>query len=289
MRDLSKYTQPFEFEHITIEGPIKIEDISVVIPAFNNQNSLDRLIHSFLNMEGEVPLEIIVVDNNSTPSLKISTSSKPKIPIHLFYCKKKGAAAARNVGISKAKGKWIHFCDDDCIATPDTLKGYIIDQNGSIAYNGKIVALGADILSNFYQAQGTLTPPPCKYGNMENIPMYIVTANALVNREILQKVNGFDEDFHIAAEDIDISIRLFKHGLISYAPHSIVEHDFSGGIYRFIKRFIRYGIANKHLERKWKIKRKPNYHKPVVKTKVHKMLRYLEYYSLLIGYKMTKL
>jgi len=288
MRDLSKYTQPFEIEHITIDDPIKIEDISVVIPAFNNQNYLDRLINSFLNMENEMPLEIIVVDNGSIPSLKISISTKSKIPIHLFYCEKKGAAAARNIGINKAKGKWIHFCDHDCIATPNTLKGYIIDQNGSIAYNGKVIALGADILSNFYQAQGVLTPPSCEYGDIENIPMFIVTSNALVNKEALQKVNGFDESFHVAAEDIDISFRLFKHGLISYAPHSIVEHDFSGGIRRFIKRFIGYGMGNKHLESKWKIKRRPNYYKPVVKNKVNKILTYLQYYSLLIGYKTTK-
>ncbi|MDH6310075.1 GT2 family glycosyltransferase [Dysgonomonas sp. PFB1-18] len=290
MRDLEKYTTLFEVERIIIEDPIRIDDISIVIPAFNNQKNLNRLIYSFLSgkNESELPLEIIVVDNLSNPSLNIKNFANSKIPIHIFVCERRGAAAARNVGISRAKGKWICFCDDDCIATPNTLNGYLIDQNGSIAYNGSVIPYKNNILSNFYQAQGSLTPPPCKYKKLENIPMHIVTANSLVYKEALCKINGFDESFFIAAEDVDISIRLFKHGMISYAPHSIIVHDFEGGMRRFIKRFVRYGSGNRHLERKWKIERKPKYYKPKMNGITHQILSYLQYYSMIIGYKIIK-
>ena len=60
-----------------------------------------------------------------------------------------------------------------------------------------------------------------------NEPEYLITANALVYREGLEKIKGFNPQIRIAAgEDIDLGIKLRKLGKLTYCEEAIVMHDF---------------------------------------------------------------
>jgi len=88
--------------------------LSVIIPAYNVEKYIEQCINSVLNQYLK-NIEIIVIDDGSKDKtsdicLKISENNK-----NIIYKKVQngGCSAARNLGISMAKGKYIAFLDSD--------------------------------------------------------------------------------------------------------------------------------------------------------------------------------
>jgi glycosyltransferase involved in cell wall biosynthesis len=93
------------------------EDVSVIIPAYNAEETILRALHSVANQTAK-PCEIIVIDDGSTDSTiklveKEAAMEGWVTPIKLLKQKKKGPGTARNFGIKNAKGRYIAFLDAD--------------------------------------------------------------------------------------------------------------------------------------------------------------------------------
>lgn len=88
--------------------------ISVIIPMFNISEYLSPCLESVLTQNLD-NFEVIAVDDGSTDdSLKIAKEYQKKYSnLTVLHQDNKGAGAARNLGISKAKGKYIAFMDGD--------------------------------------------------------------------------------------------------------------------------------------------------------------------------------
>ncbi|MBI1755472.1 glycosyltransferase family 2 protein, partial [Candidatus Azambacteria bacterium] len=87
--------------------------VSVVIPTHNRPQLLQRAIASVLAQTFQ-DVEIIVVDDGKEKSAEHIVHGFHDLRI--VYCadkKEQGGAAARNVGIVRAKGDFIAFLDDD--------------------------------------------------------------------------------------------------------------------------------------------------------------------------------
>lgn len=95
--------------------------ISIVVPVFNAEKTISKLLDSLLFSQSEhsFPLEIILVDDNSTDNTKEiiqSYSLVENIKI-ISLPVNQGSAFARNSGIEIARGEYIFFIDsDDCIS-----------------------------------------------------------------------------------------------------------------------------------------------------------------------------
>ncbi len=89
--------------------------VSVIIPAYNAERFLARAVASAVQ-QGEVVLEIIIVENNSQDQTLQEINRLKALYGDLIVstgCATQGAAAARNHGLELAKGKWIQFLDAD--------------------------------------------------------------------------------------------------------------------------------------------------------------------------------
>jgi len=87
--------------------------ISVIIPAFNRRDTIERAIASVLAQTWP-PDEILVVDDGSTDGTAEAVRVLGDKRIRLLrHAHNRGAAAARNTGIEAAKGDWIAFLDSD--------------------------------------------------------------------------------------------------------------------------------------------------------------------------------
>ena len=197
----------------------------------------------------DYPREVIIVDNNSTPPLRIPEGFTDRgLAIRLATCTTPGPAAARNVGAALAKGDWLLFLDSDCLMTTSTLSGFQQAPPGAVAYAGFIDAVGRDLLSRYYVSQHIHWPPAAREGEG---PAYLVTANALVLRRAFEQVGGFDEGFPLAGgEDIDLAYRLRRIGALAFARTSVVQHDFNDGLRGFVSRFVRYGRGLRMVKRR---------------------------------------
>lgn len=93
--------------------------ISVIIPTFNRAAYLRESIDSILAQEGP-SFEVIVVDDGSTdetPSVLAGYGSS----VRVVQQPNSGIAAARNAGVSAARGDFVAFHDSDDIALPGRL------------------------------------------------------------------------------------------------------------------------------------------------------------------------
>jgi len=146
---------------------------------------------------GSQSYEIIVTDDSkSDESRKIVEKEFPDVS--WGKGKQNGPAGNRNAGVDRAKGEWIVFLDDDCIAQEGYLKAYanaIKANAGTQVFEGRIFA---DRPRRTW-AEGC---PENEHGGM------LWTSNLCVSRKLFMEMGGLDERFQIAYEDVDFALRL---------------------------------------------------------------------------------
>lgn len=88
--------------------------ISVIIPVFNVENYLPKMIDSILSQQ-EKNFEIILIDDGSTDASGEVCDNYARIynNIRTVHQRNKGASSARNEGIKLAKGEYLFFLDAD--------------------------------------------------------------------------------------------------------------------------------------------------------------------------------
>lgn len=88
--------------------------ISVIMPVYNAEKSLDTCLQSIVE-QSVGDLEIICVDDGSTDGSyeKLVGWRKKDGRIKVLRQENKGGGTARNLGLAKAAGEYIHFLDSD--------------------------------------------------------------------------------------------------------------------------------------------------------------------------------
>lgn len=97
--------------------------VSVIIPCYNQAQYLHQSISSVI-AACRYPMEIIVVDDGSTDqrtSLSLAEIQRIAPDIYIHRQVNQGLSAARNKGISLARGSYIQFLDADDVLTPDKI------------------------------------------------------------------------------------------------------------------------------------------------------------------------
>jgi glycosyltransferase involved in cell wall biosynthesis len=100
---------------VTDEAPL----VSVVIPTYNRSTFVTKAVDSVLH-QIFTDYELIVVDDGSTDNTK-DTLTKYGDKITYICQTNSGVSAARNAGITRARGKWLAFLDSDDEWKPDYL------------------------------------------------------------------------------------------------------------------------------------------------------------------------
>ena len=202
-------------------------DVSVVVPTRDRCGFLSRALTSALAQTG-VQLEVLVVDDASTDATNemMSRLVDPRVR----YVKKtvsEGVSAARNTGISEAKGRWIAFLDDDDVWSPDKLAR----QVGVMETNGTAWSFAGDVtVDNELNILGGGPPPSpdevVRFVERHNsVPAG--ASNVVVAAETLATAGPFDTDL-TNSEDWDMWIRLARAGppdSVSRPLVAITYHD----------------------------------------------------------------
>lgn len=92
-----------------------IPKISIIIPVYNTEQFLTQCIGSIVGQSFFLSVEILLIDNNSTdcsPEICLDYAKRYE-NIRFFRQSKKGVSATRNLGLSRALGKYIMFVDSD--------------------------------------------------------------------------------------------------------------------------------------------------------------------------------
>ncbi|MFD1194713.1 glycosyltransferase family 2 protein [Seohaeicola saemankumensis] len=128
---------------------------SIVVPAFNVQNTLAETLDALLN-QTYPDFEIIVVDDGSTDAtadLLQTFCHDPRLCV--LRQANRGLAGARNSGIAAARGQVIGFCDADDTWAPEKLAAHVahLDANPAVGISYSGSALIDDAGNPIGQAQ----------------------------------------------------------------------------------------------------------------------------------------
>lgn len=111
---------------------------TVIVPTYNREYFLARTIDSIL-LQTFKDFELIIVDDGSTDHTKELIDSYKDLRIVYFYKENGGQNSAVNVGLQKARGEYIAFCDSDDTWMPEKLEKcmqkYQEDEEIKVVYN----------------------------------------------------------------------------------------------------------------------------------------------------------
>ncbi len=187
--------------------------ISVIVPTYNHSAFLERSVSSVL-AQTYPHFEVIIIDDGSqddTPDL-VSSLWAAESRVTYLRQENKGLGAARNKGLSLAKGDFIQFLDsDDFIATRKfEAQIHIFDQEESvdIVYSD-YAHVGGDQM-HVGEVSAPLAPGESPVSRLirEN---FMPVHSPLVRRGVLVREGGFDEHRTIT-EDWDLWLRLACRG-----------------------------------------------------------------------------
>lgn len=189
--------------------------VSIIIPIYNAASTLQAAVDSLLKQNFE-ELEILLIDDGSaddTPLLCHRLALQdPRVQV--ITQKNAGICAARNRGLSVARGKYIAFCDDDDEFLPGALR--LLYET---AEREK-----ADVVRGNYQLYRELTNghfreqrhQPGQYCSLQmdgysaflhnSGPQFVW--NALYRKEALQSIK-FDERCRYGLEDFVFNMTLY--------------------------------------------------------------------------------
>ena len=105
----------------------KISGVSIIIPVYNGEKTIERCLLSIINQSSKMIEEIIVVDDGSIDRTSdiIRFLIEKDARIHLIQKKNGGVSSARNTGIHYAHGEYLMFVDGDDKIKKDLVENLI--------------------------------------------------------------------------------------------------------------------------------------------------------------------
>jgi GT2 family glycosyltransferase len=211
-------------------------ELSVVIVNYNVRYFLEQCLLSVIEATNNINSEIIVVDNNSTDDSCKIINTKYKNVILLENKQNVGFSKANNQGVNIAKGKYILILNPDTVLAENTIE-IVMDFAKSKTNLGAIGVQFMDGSGNFLpECKRGIPTPKVALGKLLGFPkktleiyyssyidknqnneIEILTgAFMLLKKQVYNEVNGFDEDYFMYGEDIDLSYKILKKSYKNY-------------------------------------------------------------------------
>ncbi len=223
--------------------------VSVVLPVFNGEASIGRAVQSVL-CQTMSDLELVVIDDGSADrtSKVVSRYSERRLKF-VKLANNSGTSAARNAGISLARGEYIAFLDSDDEWLPDKLEQQIETIRASSATTG-ISTTGFRIHRVISGRYEDIIPDPDADWQRQQLTMCALGPGStlMVKRDVFLQVGMFDVALR-RFEDWDWMIRCLALRKIVICPSVLaVLHVDRRPSIRIVQRSAEH-FLEKHLQR----------------------------------------
>jgi GT2 family glycosyltransferase len=230
-------------------------DASVVIVSFNGRAHLERCLEAVLAQRGP-SFEVIVVDNGSSDgSVAYLGERFPSVRVVALPVNA-GFAAGNNRGAAVAVSSRLVFLNNDTEVESGWLAALVAaaDTNAHTGLvTSKIVFLHDPSILDSAGDAWTRAGGAFKRGHGRPAAEYAARqpvfgacgASFLIAKRLFDECGGFDEEFFLSHEDVDLSyrVRLRGYGCL-YEPASVVRHVGSASLGRSSARAIFHGQRN---------------------------------------------
>ena len=221
------YIKPIE----TVESnnePVNFPHVSVIIPAWNEENIICRTIESVL-ISTYSNFDIIIVAGGSDNTFKYADYfAKRDSRITVIEQKPLGKSTALNTGLKYATGEIVIFLDADCIVDKNWFK-YLVTP---------IINKEANItIGNF---QPFIVSWVSLWYNVNNIYSKIVRnkknffgGSKAFERDVFKDINGLNEKIY--SDDHYLTTHLEKKNTIKFIEKSIVQTDIPSTLIQYLQ------------------------------------------------------
>lgn len=214
--------------------------ISAVVCNYNGVEHLPPCL-SALRMQTRKLDELLVVDNASTDASRELVQRDFREAQVIALERNDGPCPARNLGLERARNRWVLLVDNDAVLTPDALaklerallerpdavlaqpRSVFAHDPSRVHYDGGALHyVGLFSLRNFF------TPLGEARGSGVIEVDGAVSVALLVDRDAVLAAGAFDPAFFILFEDLDLSLRLRARGHTLLSVEDALVHHRGG-------------------------------------------------------------
>jgi GT2 family glycosyltransferase len=230
-------------------SPARPPSVSVVIPHFNAQRQLDRLLFALSRQTHPLTqLDVIVADDGSSEPPVVRAPAGLRVRVVGQADAGFRAAAARNLGAATATGEVLCFLDVDTVPEPGYLQA--LTRLPALApdalvtgrrRHGDLAAMSDELYERWLGAAGPgpteLTEPQWlterheRSGNLLRLGpdsyRFVLSAVLGCSRALFNELGGFDDTFiHYGGEDWEFAHRaLSAAAVLAHVPDAVAWHD----------------------------------------------------------------
>jgi len=220
-------------------------DLSIIIVNYNVKEFLQNLLHSIEKASSNISKEIIVIDNASDDGSVEVIKEKFSSVILIENKVNVGFGKANNQGLAIAEGNWILFINPDCIVSEDTFEKMIsffeshpdcglagckiLNSDGTLqlacrrSFPGPWTSFTKVTgLSNLFPRSKIFARYNLTY--LDENKTYEVDAVSgsfmMIRKGVYERAGGFDEQFFMYGEDLDLCYRVQNNGYKVFYVHN---------------------------------------------------------------------
>lgn len=205
--------------------------VSVIIVNYNAGSYVLTCVSSLLQQR-EVRLELIVIDNASSDnSLELLKSGLPETVQLILSEVNLGFGRANNLAIASSHGDYLLVLNPDTQIEDVYVIKKLVDRLNSNQRVGLLAPAVVEprknkvVLPRFDYPSSKYLRKTLKLKSLPGKIAWVLGACMLLKREIFQQIGGFDKDFFLYGEDVDLCLRVRLAGYeIDYASDVSILH-----------------------------------------------------------------
>jgi GT2 family glycosyltransferase len=229
-------------------------DVSIVIVNWNGRRFLDACLDAVAAQEG-VNAETILVDNGSSDGSAAYVRERfPSVRL-VALGENRGFAGGNNAGVREARGRFVALLNNDTVPDRGWVKALLagMNQDESVLATSRIVYMhdrrvidsaGDGMLrwgGAFKRHHGANEDEARESREVFGV----CGAACLMSRRVFDELGGFDEQFFVSHEDVDLSYRARLRGYrCLYVADAIVAHHGSATLGRISDVAVFHGQRN---------------------------------------------
>jgi glycosyltransferase involved in cell wall biosynthesis len=224
----------------------------VVVCTFNGSKTISKNLESLSKLRYPNYEVIIVNDGSNDITEAIVKEYMYKYGFRLITTENRGLSNARNTGLESATGEIIAYVDDDAYPDPNWLS-YLANEfrkTSHVGIGGPNITAEND--GPIAECVSISPGNPVHVLISDTEAEHIAGCNMAFRKSALIEIGGFDPQFKIAGDDVDVCWMLQKHGYtLGFSPAAMVWHSRRSSFKSYLKQQSNYGRAESQLEKKW--------------------------------------
>jgi len=212
-------------------------DVSIIIVNYNTKELLKQCLKSVFEKTQNIDFEVIVVDNVSKDGSQQMIKNEFSNVTLIESNENLGFGRANNSGAKIAQGKYLFFLNPDTILINNAVKilfdfmeknqncgicgGNIFDENLKPILSYGWLPNILDELTGLF----SIKHENFNHSDKPKKVRCITGADLMIRKEIFDVINGFDSDFFMYHEELELTHRVKKLGYLVYnVPQANIIH-----------------------------------------------------------------